>query len=208
MYLRIDAFFVFAIALGVVACGGGSDGGGSDSETTEITPPTIVPPEGDNSLSNELTLSLLEGVWQGSLTSFLEGTDTKQCEWDLTLNLTSRQVQGSGEVLNGVFYGDVSAELLYAFGEESEHCISDSFELDWSAFCYSAWYKSYVPSAFIAADYTCLNDMDRLGGENVDLYRSSKLSYFLNKSRLTYDETTITIGRRNRDDTKMILERQ
>ena len=206
--MRIEAFFIFTIAIGVVACGGGSNGAMSDSETTEISPPTTVPEEGDNSLSNELTLSLLEGVWQGSLTSFLEGTDTKQCEWDLTLNLTSRQVQGSGEVLDGVFYGDVSAELLDAFGEESEHCISDSFELDWSAFCYSDWYKSYVPAAFIAADYTCLNDMDRLDGEYIDLYKSSTLSYLLNKSRLTYDETTITIDRRNRDDTAMILERQ
>lgn len=205
--MRIDALSVFGMALVVVACGGGSDGGDSDSETTEISPPTTLPPEGDNSLSNELTLSLLEGVWQGSLTTFLEGTDTKQCEWDLTLNLTSRQVEGSGEVLNGVFYGDTSAELLYAFGEESEHCVSDRFELDWSAICYSAWYKSIVPDAFIIADYTCLNDVDRLDGESINLYKSSSLRYLLNKSRLTYDETTITISRRNRDDTKMILER-
>lgn len=196
---------VFAVSLLVASCGGSSDSGGSLATEDESNNNVLV--EGDNSISNELALDLLAGKWLGTLTSYLEGTDTKQCEWDVTLNLESRQVSGSGAVTGGTFYGDVSAELLYAFGEESEECVSDSFELDWSALCYSGWYKEYVPTPFLTADYTCLHDYDRLDGHNTDLVKYDTLESILNQSKLSYDETTIKLDRRNRDDTEMSLQK-
>lgn len=205
--LLYSKLIVFPVVLCVTACGGGPSNGSDSVEESLDSSSELV--EDDNSGTNELALNLLAGRWEGSLKSYIDGTDTKQCEWNISLNLSDEQVSGSGEVTGGVFYGDVSADLNYAFGVGSERCISDNFEFDWSAICYSDLHKSLdiVSTVFMSADYTCLHDYDRLDGENVDLYDNDKLKSLLSLSRLSYDKTTIKLDRRNRDDTELNLQK-
>lgn len=190
-------FFLFVLSL-LYSCGGGGN--------SSISPNNPGLSKNDNSLTNELALKRLKGLWKGSLVTYLSGTTTKQCEWDITLNLTATKVPDSNKITEGVFLGSASAELVFSEGKKSEECISDSISIDWSASCFSDEYINLLPDYF-NDKYSCYISTDNAGNSKL-LYSWGTFNEILTSSFLSTDKSIIYLHRRNRDDPKLSLVRQ
>lgn len=190
--------YYFALLTLLYSCGGGSP-------NTNTQTPSL--PKTDNSMTNELALKRLKGIWKGSLITFISGSTTKQCEWDITLHLTSTKVDDSNKIIGGVFLGSASAELIFSQGKRSENCVSDSMQIDWSATCYSDEYMAIIPSYFINDNYSCSINTDDANHYQL-LYSWRSFNGVLESSFLSYDKSKILLQRNNRDDPKLSLVRQ
>ena len=188
---------VLFIIVFLSACGGG--GGSFKTQTPTPTPtPTIL-------TADELALSRLQGLWKGELKVFIEGTDTPQCVWNISLNLSPAKIPDSIALWGSVFKGDASAELIF---DKSTKCKSGTMSIDWSASCISDEYlKNYKQSLFSCG--VRLDDADYYNSD--EIYGSQNLSSLLGLGSviLSYDKKTIIrYFRSNRDEPYLHLKRE
>lgn len=170
------------------ACGGGgglpSPNVGNDlsDSTSEDAQQTV-----GEIYSDEHTLARFEGLWKGNLTTYLDGTTNKRCEWQVTLHLTDERVPDSGTEFGGyqiysTFLGTATAELLY---DANNECKSTSYAIEWDDACFVQC------SLFMdAAD----NNYHEIQGAY------NTLDYLILGADLSVDGTTISLSRNDIDD--------